>query len=143
MKVAQLLKGKGEFVATISPDASVKEALAELAHHRVGALVVSADGVKPTGIVSERDVVRKIHESGPGILDGPVSEIMSSEVQCAAPDDKLDTLMSMMTTHRIRHVPVLREGNLAGIISIGDVVKFRLDELQDDNRALIDYIQAR
>ncbi len=143
MKVAQLLKGKGDFVATIPPDATVKDALAELAHHRVGALVVSADGVKPNGIVSERDVVRKIHESGPEILDGPVSEIMSSELQCAAPDDQIDTLMSMMTTHRIRHVPVLRDGNLAGIISIGDVVKSRLDELQDDNRALIDYIQAR
>ena len=143
MKVAQLLKSKGEFVATIPPNSSVREALAELARHRVGALVVSVDGTTPAGIVSERDVVRQIHESGAEILEGPVSAIMSTELQCVAPDDKVEALMSMMTTHRIRHVPVLRDGKLAGIVSIGDVVKSRLDELQDDNRALIDYIQAR
>jgi CBS domain-containing protein len=143
MKIAQLLKDKGDFVATISPEATVTEALAELDRQKIGALVVSSDGSRPVGIVSERDVVRRINDSGAGILDGPVSAIMSTELQCASPDDKVESLMSTMTTHRIRHVPVLNDGQLAGIVSIGDVVKSRLDELEDDNRALIDYIHAR
>jgi CBS domain-containing protein len=143
LKIAQLLKNKGDFVATVSPDATVREAVAELARHKVGALVVSADQRVPVGIISERDVVRRLHAPGPEMLDGPVSAIMSTEVRSTSPDDEVESLMVLMTRHRIRHVPVLVDGQLAGIVSIGDVVKSRLDELQDDNRALIDYIQAR
>jgi CBS domain-containing protein len=143
LKIAQLLKEKGGFVATVPPETTVRDVLAELARHQVGALVVSADGETPCGIISERDVVRRLHDRGAEILDGAVSDIMSTDVQSAGPDDEVDSLMALMTGHRIRHVPVLRDGALVGIVSIGDVVKSRLDELKDHNRALIDYIHAR
>ncbi len=143
MKIEELLRRKGDFVATIRPDASVSEAIAELARHGIGALVVSEDGRTPQGIVSERDVVRRLNDSGPAILDGPVAAIMSSTLRCCVPEDEVESLMATMTTHRIRHLPVLQRGALAGIVSIGDVVKSRTDELEEERRALVDYIYAR
>jgi CBS domain-containing protein len=143
MRIQALLRQKGDFVATVRPDASVREALAELARHQIGALVVSLDGRTPLGIVSERDVVRRLDDWGAEVLDRQVSSIMSSSLHTCAPGDEVESLMETMTTHRIRHVPVLRDGQLAGIVSIGDVVKSRVGELEEDRRALVDYINAR
>ena len=143
MRIRKLLESKGRFVATVAPDASVRDVLAALDDHGVGALVVSSDGVTPEGIVSERDIVRRLHDRGAAMLDGPVADIMVTDLYCAGPDDEVESLMAMMTTHRIRHVPVVEEGALAGIVSIGDVVKQRLEALEGDNRALVDFIHAR
>ena len=143
MKIGKLLDRKGHFVATVPPDTTVWDALAQLHRHGVGALVVSADGHRLDGILSERDIVRRLSDRGAEVLDGPVAAIMVGEVRCAGPDDDVESLMALMTMHRIRHVPVVADGALVGIVSIGDVVKQRLDALEDDNRALIDFIHAR
>lgn len=144
MLIGKLLEAKGHTVATIAPGATVRDALASLAERGIGALVVSADGRRPAGIVSERDVVRRLHDSGAGILDGPVAEIMVGDVHSARPGDEVESVMALMTVQRIRHVPVLDDGGeLVGIVSIGDVVKSRLDALEDEKRALVDYIYAR
>ena len=143
MRIGKLLDSKGHAVVTIPPDATVWEVLAQLDQHGVGALVVSRDGRHPDGIVSERDIVRRLHAHGAPVLDGPVSDLMVSEVLTAGPDDEVESLMAVMTTNRIRHVPVVSDGALVGIVSIGDVVKQRVDSLQEDNRALHDYINAR
>ncbi len=143
MRIGKLLDRKGRFVTTVAPDATVAEVLALLAEHGIGALVVSADGRRVDGIVSERDVARRLHDTGAGILGGPVSDIMVADVLTASPDDEVESLMALMTTERIRHVPVVSGGALVGIVSIGDVVKHRVDTLEGDNRALFDYINAR
>jgi CBS domain-containing protein len=143
VRIAKLLDRKGHLVATVTPEATIWEALRLLDQHGVGALVVSADGRRPAGIISERDIVRRLPERGAAMLDGPVADIMVKEVRCAAPDDEVESLMAVMTTHRIRHLPVVLDGELVGIVSIGDVVKHRVDALEDDNRALVDYIHAR
>lgn len=143
MQIGKLLERKGRFVATIRPDATVWEALAVLDSQGIGALVVSADGRAAIGIVSERDIVRRLHDRGASVLDGPVGDIMVRDLFCAAPSDDVDSLMAVMTARRIRHVPVVSGGELSGIVSIGDVVKHRLDALEDDKRALMDFIHAR
>lgn len=143
MRIGKLLDSKGHTVVTIQPDATVWEVVALLDRHGVGALVVSRDGRHPDGIVSERDIVRQLHARGAAVLDGPVSELMVSEVLTAGPGDEVESLMAVMTTNRIRHVPVLSDGSLVGIVSIGDIVKQRVDSLQEDNQALHDYINAR
>jgi CBS domain-containing protein len=130
-------------VATIGPDATVAAAVAEMARHNVGALVVSSDGRTVDGIVSERDVTRALDSFGGALLDRPIRLIMSSEVRTASPDENIESLAVMMTEYRIRHVPVLEDGVLAGIVSIGDVVKSRIEELEEDRDALLQYIQAR
>lgn len=140
MRITDVLRRKGNLVVTISPDRTVRELLASLAEHRVGALVVSADGVSVDGIVSERDVVRRLASRGDSILDGPVSAIMSSPVHTCRPDDTTDGLMGFMTDHRIRHLPVLADGRMVGIVSIGDVVKFCLEDLQSERDQLTAYI---
>jgi CBS domain-containing protein len=143
MKIATLLDMKGRDVVTILPAASIAEAIALLGHHNVGALVVSDDGKAVVGIVSERDVVRGIDAMGPDVLDKPVTAIMSTEIRSTTPDDSVESLMATMTEHRVRHVPVIADGVLAGMVSIGDVVKNRLEELEQDRNALVDYINAR
>ena len=142
MQIAQLLRRKGPDVATVAPDRSVREALAMLAEHGIGALVVSAGGDAVDGIVSERDVVRALHASGPGVLDGPVSALMTADVHTCVPGASVHDLARTMTDHRVRHVPVVEDGRLLGIVSIGDVVKARLDELEDERAHLVDYIQT-
>lgn len=143
MRIEKLLDRKGHAVVTVGPDATVWEALAALDRNGVGALVVSRDGSRPDGIISERDIVRQLHARGAAVLDGPVSDLMVSEVLTTGPADEVESLMAVMTTNRIRHVPVVSDGRLVGIVSIGDVVKQRVDSLQEDNRALHDYINAR
>ena len=140
MRINEVLKGKpSEGVVTIAPDASVRELVSLLAQHNVGALIVSTDGSSVDGIVSERDVVRRLH-SDDGVLEGPVRAIMTAQVRSCAPDATVDSLMVMMTEHRIRHVPVVTDGRLTGIISIGDVVKSRMAELEFERDQLDSYV---
>lgn len=140
MRIRDVLNGKEiRDVVTVRPDASVRELLGLLAEHNVGALIVSSDGSSVDGIVSERDVVRRLH-GDEGILDGAVSAIMTSVVQTCEADDAVDELMQVMTEHRIRHVPVVAEGRLTGIISIGDVVKQRIGELEFERDQLDHYV---
>jgi CBS domain-containing protein len=137
------LADKGASVVTISGDATVAEAVAELDRHRIGALVVSADGVHIDGIVSERDVVRGLSLRQAELLSEPVRTIMTATVFTCAPGDQVDSLMTTMTDHRVRHVPVVEGGELRGIVSIGDVVKSRIGELEKDRKELVEYITAR
>jgi CBS domain-containing protein len=141
VKIQDILRGKGTEVVTISPEATVTELLALLAEHNVGALVVSADGSSVAGIVSERDVVRLMNGT-PDAKDVRVSAIMTSPVHTCGPDDHIDSLMRLMTDRRIRHVPVVVDGALSGIVSIGDVVKSRIGELEFEREQLSDYISG-
>jgi CBS domain-containing protein len=142
MQVAAILSAKGTDVATVPPTASVSEALAMLQSWGVGALVVSGDGRAIDGLISERDVVRGLVESGAGLLDRPVTEAMSTEVHTCTLTQSADDLMTTMTELRVRHLPVLdHDGALGGIISIGDVVKCRVGELEDEQAQLIDYVR--
>src|SRR5918912_2020997 len=135
MRIADVLRNKGASVATITPETSVSGLLTELAVHNIGAMVVvSPDGV--VGIVSERDVVRKLHERGAELLKQPVSEIMTTFVATCTPTDSVDSLSALMTKNRVRHVPVIDNGRLAGIVSIGDVVKTRMEELEAEQQQL-------
>ena len=147
MRIADILRNKGSAVATVTATTTVTGLLAELAVHNVGAMVVigqersdagAESGV--IGIVSERDVVRRLHEQGPDLLSRPVTEIMSGVEVTGCPDDPVDDLAALMTNHRVRHVPVLRDGRLVGIVSIGDVVKNRMEELQAEHQQLRAYI---
>jgi CBS domain-containing protein len=139
MRIADVLRNKGTSVATVTPEATVRELLAGLAEHNIGAMpVLGPDGV--VGIVSERDVVRKLHERGESLLSRPVSEIMTTVVATCTPRDSVDDLSVLMTQRRVRHVPVLDEGRLAGIVSIGDVVKTRMEELETSHEQLQAYI---
>ena len=140
MRINDVLRSKpSSEVVTISPDATVRELIASLAQHNVGALIVSVDGASVDGIVSERDVVRKLH-ADEAVLDQPVHAIMTSSVQTCGGDHEVDHLMKIMTDHRIRHVPVVADGRLTGIISIGDVVKSRIGELEFERDQLDHYL---
>ena len=140
MKIKDVIQHKGnQAVVTIGPEATVRELVALLAEHNVGALVVSEDGERVTGIVSERDVVRRLHEDAT-VLDHQVSSIMTPEVRTCAADDGLTELMQTMTEHRIRHVPVVADGRLTSIISIGDVVKNHIGELEFERDQLDHYV---
>jgi CBS domain-containing protein len=140
MRITDVLRRKGDRVITIAPDASVRDLLSALDRHRVGALVVSNGEGAVDGIVSERDVVRSLHRDGPAVLDGPVSSIMTQVVHTCVPEDSLEDLMVTMTDKRVRHIPVLVDGQLRGIVSIGDVVKHRIEELQSERDQLTAYI---
>ena len=132
MLVSDLLEGKGFSVATVTGQATVGDVVADLVRHRVGALVVSPDGRQIEGIVSERDVVQHLSELRIGLLKEKVSSIMSTSVRVCTPTDDVEAIMNLMTERRIRHVPVVEGGLLCGIISIGDVVKSRIGELEKD-----------
>ncbi len=139
MRIADVLRTKGAAVATITPETSVSGLLNELSLNNIGAMVVvSTDGV--VGIVSERDVVRKLHEHGVELLRLPVSAIMTTMVATCSPRDTVDHLTALMTTKRVRHIPVVENDRLVGIVSIGDIVKQRMEELENEQRALQDYI---
>ena len=141
MRISEILRRKGASVVTVSPEASVRQLLDLLAEHNVGALVVTESELTIAGIVSERDVVRQLHERGADLLDAPVSSIMTAEVHTCKPDARVDELRRTMTNHRIRHLPVVSEGRLIGIVSIGDVVKSTIDELESERDHLVGYIQ--
>lgn len=140
MRISDVLRGKAiDGVITIAPEASVRELVALLAEHNVGALIVSNDGSTVAGIVSERDVVRHLHRDVV-VLEGPVSAIMTAEVKSCDQRVTLDELMQVMTDHRIRHVPVVEDDALIGIVSIGDVVKNRMAELEFERDQLEGYV---
>ena len=139
MRIADVLRNKGASVATITPETSVSGLLNELSVHNIGAMVVvSPEGV--IGIVSERDVVRALHQHGADLLRLPVSEIMTTFVATCSPTDTVDSLSVLMTTKRVRHIPVMEDGRLTGIVSIGDVVKTRMEELETQQEQLQAYI---
>jgi CBS domain-containing protein len=142
MRIHEVLAGKASHdVVTVKPDATVRELIALLAEHNIGALVVSVDGASVDGIVSERDVVRRLHEDE-AVLESPVSAIMSVDVQTCEGDATVNDLMQIMTERRFRHIPVVEGSRLIGIMSIGDVVKHRMSELQFERDQLDSYVQS-
>ncbi|WP_018682242.1 CBS domain-containing protein [Actinokineospora enzanensis] len=143
MRISDVLRAKGAEVATVAPGASVVDLVAALVRHNVGALVVTTGGgaADPVmGIVSERDVVHALGELGAAALEWTVEQLMSRQVLTCRPEDNVDGLASTMTEQRIRHVPVLDDGALVGIVSIGDVVKSHISQLEADRDQLHSYI---
>ena len=140
MRISDVLRGKSGQVVTVVPDTPVDRLLAVLAEHRIGAAVVSRDGSTVDGIVSERDVVRALADRGAAVLTEPVSAIQTTDVFTIAPDAALADVERVMTERRFRHVPVVVDGTLRGIVSIGDVVKRRIDELESERSELAGYI---
>jgi CBS domain-containing protein len=139
MTVSRILALKGRDVTTITPHRSVADAIALLAARRIGAVIVGGDDGAVLGILSERDIVRAL-AAGADALQHPVSRYMTAEVVTCAPDMLIIDVMEEMTAGRFRHMPVMEGGRLAGIVSIGDVVKYRLDEMQHETQALREYI---
>ena len=142
MLVAQIIKDKGDLVFTISPRETVAAAAALLHERRVGALVVVEGEDKVAGIISERDLVRMVAQAGADGLGQPVSAWMTGEVIFAAPTETVNSLLERMTDRRVRHLPVLRDGRLCGLISIGDLVKFKIAETEAEAEGLKSYIAA-
>lgn len=141
MRIQELLKGKGSDVVTVTPSTTVGQLVQTLADHRIGAVVVVDDGAI-SGIISERDVVRALPAGTDNLLDRPVSSLMTSEVVTCSPHDEVSALAALMTEHRFRHLPVVSNDELVGIVSIGDIVKSRLDELQSERDHLESYITS-
>jgi len=143
MKVHDLLANKGDRIATIEPGASVRAAAALLKEEGIGALVVSRTGRDLAGILSERDIVRALATDPDGLLERQVGDLMTREVKTCTAEDKVTDVMATMTRSRIRHLPVVDQDGLVGIISIGDVVKQRLGELEEETHVLRDFIVGR
>jgi CBS domain-containing protein len=142
MNVAAILKGKGRAVATARPDISLQAIAEKLATKKIGAVVIVGSNGKLAGIISERDIIRAIAATGPESLARPVAEFMTREVVTCAEGDTLDQLMATMTAGRFRHVPVLEDGALVGIVSIGDVVKHHIAEVEMEASAMRTYLVA-
>jgi CBS domain-containing protein len=149
MRIADILRHKGSDVVTIPADGTVRELLARLADHEIGALVVvdgdpseSPDAGAVLGIVTERDVVRQLNQQGDALLDAEVGSIMTTDVIACRPEDDVDRIAETMTARRVRHMPVLTAGRLSGLVSIGDVVKSRIEQLEHDRGALEHYISG-
>lgn len=140
MNVETILRNKGGAVATIAPHATIRDATALLRRERIGALVVSSGGNKVEGILSERDIVHGLADRGTALLDMKVDALMTRRVFTCTPHDSVGDLMAMMTERRIRHIPVMTDGVLVGIVSIGDVVKHRLDEMEYETSSLRSFI---
>ncbi|MGH4012873.1 MAG: CBS domain-containing protein [Pseudonocardiaceae bacterium] len=139
MRIANVLRAKGSVVATVTPGASVAGLLAELVNSSVGAVVVVREGAV-VGMVWERDLVRHLHERGASLVEAPVSDIMNVDVVGCVPTDEVDDILRIMTDRRIRHLPVIVDGELSGIVSMGDLVKARIDELETNRAYLQSYI---
>ena len=140
MTVASILKHKGAHVETVQPAATVQQVCTTLAQKRIGATVVVGPGGNVVGVVSERDVVNALAQQGPGALNRSIDEIMTRNVATCQLTDTSEALMEMMTRGRFRHVPVVEGGRLVGIISIGDVVKRRIEDSELERHAMRDYI---
>jgi CBS domain-containing protein len=143
MTVQHILDRKGSNVATLPPDATIARAAKLLRQKKIGAVVVSPDGRKIAGILSERDITHGLDEHGARLADLTVQQLMTAKTFTCTPSDSVEAVMQLMTDHRVRHVPVVKGGNLAGIVSIGDIVKNRLDHLKHETEALQDYIAGR
>ena len=142
MNVREILSVKGNDVATIEPNTNLAVAAKLLAERRIGALVVTGPAGRIVGIVSERDIVHVLATRGVAALETPISEVMTRKVTTCSPSDTIGSIMEQMTAGKFRHVPVVEQGRLTGIISIGDVVKHRLMEMEHEQAALRDYIQT-
>lgn len=139
IKMADILRAKGDEVISLPADSTVRELVATLAERRIGAVIV-VDGTQLLGVVSERDVVRELHTRGDAVLETQIVELMTSEVVTCGLDDDINTIAATMTERRIRHMPVVRDGDLVGVVSIGDVVKSRIEQLQTESEQLTHYI---
>jgi len=142
MLVASILAEKGSFVATTTGDAAILDAARGLTTYGVGALVVTSDGTSIEGIISERDIAHAIARHGADALGLPVRDVMTADVRTCGPLDTCDTLMRLMTEQRTRHVPVMEDAAMVGLVSIGDVVKRRVDELQVESQVLHEYLYS-
>jgi CBS domain-containing protein len=142
MNVETILRNKGSWVATIRPDATIAEAVETLNREHIGAIVVSQDGESVDGILSERDIVIALADSGAELLSRGIDEIMTRKVVTCAPGDTVQELMAEMTNGRMRHLPVVSNGRLCGIVSIGDLVKNRLDEVEFEAKSLRSFIAS-
>ena len=140
MTVEQIIKDKGTYVTTVSPDAKVVDVIDALEADDVGALVVSVDGDRIDGIISERDVVRGLQRFGPAVLDHLVGELMTTDVITCTADDPVVGVMAMMNEQAIRHLPVIDHEKLAGIVNVGDIIKLRLGEVEGEAKAMREYI---
>ena len=140
MRISDVLRVKGTQVVTVPPDTTVRRLLAVLAEHQIGAVVVSRDGTSVDGIASERDIVRALAKRGAAVMSEPVTAIYTAEVRTVTPRTPIEEVMRMMTEYRVRHAPVVADGALRGIVSIGDVVKDRIGELETERAALTGYI---
>src|SRR4051812_45680543 len=140
MRISDVLRVKGAQVVTVSPETRVDALLSVLAEHRIGAIVVSVDGARVDGIVRERDIVRALAQRGAAVLTEPVTAIHTTEVHTVLPEAPLEEVARLMTERRFRHVPVVVDGELRGIVSIGDVVKERIGELETERSSLAGYI---
>ncbi|WP_020499347.1 CBS domain-containing protein [Sciscionella marina] len=139
MYISDVLQRKGSNVASVESRSTVRELLAELAERNIGAVVVLTDQ-QPSGVVSERDIVRHLHAGGERVLDWPVSQIMATPIVTCTSKDTVDSVMVTMTERRVRHIPVIDDEQLAGIVSIGDVVKHMIAKLETDREQLETYI---
>jgi CBS domain-containing protein len=142
MIVKSILSAKGSEVISIEPTATLEAAVAKLTKHRIGALLVLGPDRRVIGILSERDIVRALGERGADALKEPLSQVMTRNVVTCSQSDTVGVLMERMTTGRFRHLPVVEQDQLIGIVSIGDVVKHRLQEIEQEAGALRDYIQT-
>ena len=140
MNVASIVTGKGAKIITAAADDSIASVASLLNEHGIGAVLVTDGANEVKGVISERDIVRELAKSGSGCLDMKASALMTTNVITCAPSDTIDQVMSLMTTKRIRHLPVMDGGTLSGFISIGDVVKNRMDEVEREAAAMRDYI---
>lgn len=140
MTVKTIISRKGSDVVTIDPNATLSDAVETLARHRIGAVVITGAEEQVVGILSERDIVRAVAERGAGALDEPVGQVMTRKVVTCSGSETIGHLMERMTAGKFRHLPVVEQGRLAGIISIGDVVKSRLEEVERESNALREYI---
>jgi CBS domain-containing protein len=142
MIVMQILKSKGATVTAVPATEPVNRVAVLLHEARIGSVLVHHEALVPIGILSERDIVRGIAESGVAVMEAPVRSLMTEDFLTCTPDDHIDKLMQVVTEHRVRHLPVIENGHLAGIVSIGDLVKARIGELESEGEALRTYISA-
>jgi CBS domain-containing protein len=142
MQVDNILRTKGAAVVTVSTHAPISEAVAALNKHRIGAVVVLADSGEIAGILSERDIVRHLEDNPADLLKRAVRELMTTKVVTCSRESEVSELMETMTRHRIRHIPILEDGALVGIVSIGDVVKRKIEEAEQEAMALREYIAS-
>ena len=140
MRVKSILSSKGDHVTKVTSSDTVRTTLRRLKTHNIGALVVSDDGMTVSGIISERDLVRAMVDHGDALLEMLVGELMTRKVETCTPEDDIEDVMDTMTNGRFRHMPVTVEGQLVGVVSIGDLVKHRMGELVDETKALREYV---
>ncbi len=141
MTIARVIEGRDNAVFSCTAETSVREAIGLLAERRIGALPVLAGG-SIAGIFSERDLVYRLTSDGPAVLDMPVGAVMTAPAVTVAPDTEVNSALSLMTKRRIRHLPVVEHGTMIGFVSIGDLVKFRIDRIEAEASAMRDYIQT-